>query len=74
MAFFSTLDEKYGGGYFAVSAGVYDVADSLYDSTKSLGQLVENQYAYGELTAANSLLLKDKDYYDFGTLSAGVYV
>lgn len=73
MAFFSTLDERYGGGYLAVSAGVYDVADSLYDSTKSLGQLVENQYAYGELTAANSILLKDKDYYDFGILSAGVY-
>ena len=73
MAYSFILDEKYGGGLLAVSAGYYDVADSLYDSTKSIGQLVENQFAYGELTEAWAFLGKDKDFYDFGQLSTGVY-
>ena len=73
MAFFSILDEKYGGIFSAEDAGFYDVADSLFDSFKAKGQLVKDQYAYGELTANLSFLLKDVDFYDFGILSTGNY-
>ncbi|MDA9854578.1 clostripain-related cysteine peptidase [bacterium] len=73
MAYSYILDEKYGGGLLAVSAGYYDTADSLYDPTKVMGQLVEDEFAYGELTEAWAVLGKDKDFYDFGQLSTGVY-
>ena len=73
MAYSSILDEKYGGGLFAEPAGYFDVADSLYDIYKAKGQLVEDTIAYGELTSANSLLLRDNDFYDFGNLSTGIY-
>jgi len=71
MAFFSILDEKYGGTFSAEDAGFYDLADSLFDAFKAKGQLVKDQYAYGELTANLSFLLKDVDFYDFGILSTG---
>jgi len=73
MAFFSILDEKYGGTFSAEDAGFYDLADSLFDAFKAKGQLVKDQYAYGELTANLSFFLKDVDFYDFGILSTGNY-
>jgi hypothetical protein len=67
MAWSSTFDERYAGGYLSYSADTYD-ASNLLNSTFTL---VDGQTAYGNLTDAYTTA--DQDVYSLGILSTGYY-
>ena len=74
MAYSSTLDERYNGGFISQAAGALDASDSFYET--GMGQLAEGETGYGEATLAQKAYLsfEDVDYYDLGQLSTGYYV
>ena len=67
MAWSSTFDERYVGGYLSYSADTYD-ASNLLNSTFTLAN---GETAYGNLTDAYTTA--DQDVYSLGILSTGYY-
>ena len=66
MAYSSTVDERYGGGYYQYTAGYYDAPSTL----NSIFFLKQDGFAYGTLTYNNLL---DQDVYSLGVLNLGHY-
>lgn len=78
MAYSFSWDER-TANLVSYSAGTLDVSDSFWERTNYgnyRGYLVENVWAYGELTYDNrsAIAVKDVDVYELGNLATGVYL
>ena len=67
MAYISTHDERYYGGYLSSNAGARDAPNYLNDTYV----LAENSIGYGTLVSNN--FISDQDIYSLGLLQAGTY-
>ncbi len=67
MAWSSTVDERYAGGYLQYSSGYYDAPNYLNDTFV----IAESSTAYG--TAVDDYSTADIDVYSLGILDAGSY-
>lgn len=67
MAWISTVDERYAGGYLSFSVNTYDAPNSVYSTTY---KLAEGKWAYGNLAET---FLGDDDMYSLGLLLSGHY-
>ena len=67
MAWVSTVDERYAGGYLSTPVNTYDAPSSIYSTNY---RLAEGKWAYGNLAES---FLRDDDVYSLGSLSSGYY-
>ena len=67
MAWVSTVDERYAGGYLSSPVNTNDAPSSVYNTTY---RLAEGKWAYGNLAES---FLRDEDVYSLGSLSSGYY-
>lgn len=67
MAYYSTVDERYGGTYSSSQAGARDAPNSIYSNPYVISAGLANA-AYGTLVYTNFYTI-DSDIYGLGTLA-----
>ena len=71
MAYSSTIDERYAGGYVQYSAGYLDAPNSLNNTAVIAESSTYDSTAYGALIYKD--FTSDVDIYSLGSLNTGYY-